>query len=160
MQTAWVCLDMGVRTQVEPRELLHVRHDFAFTRFDDIVVMCHSETSPPDQSWDTWVDWQSSNHYRAALISSRGGGPTPRQRRQLAERLEQIGMPPKQIALLCTSHLLRGILTAISWVTGASVKAFGPNDLAEALHWLNMSERTEAVKHTIAAMYAAMDTDL
>jgi hypothetical protein len=138
-------------------EVLFVRPDLAFARFYDAMILCHSHHAPTDACWDAWIECSLSQHHRAVLVSSHGGGPTPHQRRQLAERRSQAGAGTETVALLSESALLRGVLTAMAWITGNSVKAFAPNELATALAWLGLTERSAEAKTVIAQLHAAME---
>jgi hypothetical protein len=51
---------------------------------------------------------------------------------------------------------VRGILTAMSWITDNSVKPFSPSELDAALTWLSLAEHKQAVETLIAQLHASM----
>lgn len=160
MQTsayAWArCLRDGGGATAQRPQVLFVRDDIGFASIRDLAILCQSQHTPSDDSWDAWVDWSVLNKYRVLLVSTHGGSPTPRQRRHLAERRSQAKLPPEFVALLTDSGLLRGVLTAFAWITGNTVRAFAPADLGDALRWLTASHTLAEVNSALMQLHEAM----
>jgi hypothetical protein len=141
---------------VRGSELLFVASDFAFARYRDAIVMCHPARPVSSASWTAWVQWASTHPYRCLLVSSHGGGPNSGQRTQLAQASAESGIKPETVALLSDSAVLRGILTAIAWLTSNTVKPFSPGDLAGALQFLGLSEHSIPIETLVMQLHAAI----
>lgn len=144
-------------TRAQDTQVLFVGADMAFGLVEDVKVLCQSRLDPSDASWDAWIDWSALHPMRKVLVTTRGGAPAPAQRRRLAERRAQAGAEPEIVALLTDSSVLRGVLTAMSWITGNAVKAFKPDELMQAVAWLGVAEHSAELRAAIDALYAAID---
>ena len=66
-------------------------------------------------------------------------------RKQLADWQEARGInPTERIASLTDSVLMRGAMTAYSWIVKTEVKPFKPDDLITACNWLVEGQDTSA----------------
>lgn len=132
-----------------------VRADFSFALYRDVVVMCHPARELSDASWNEWLEWALTHRFRAVLISTNGGSPNARQRNRYAEVQRKSGNRDK-VALLSDSAVIRGVLTAMSWLTGADVMTFAPDRLTAALAWLNLGGCSTEVTALIARLHKEM----
>lgn len=136
------------------------RADLAYERVGDTLVLCHNDKTPADADWNAWIAVSLRNEHRKVLVSSHGGGPSASQRNRLSQARVESGHPPEQVALLSDSSVLRGILTAIAWLTGNNVKAFSPRELTEALRWLGQPlERQREIEALLARLHRSLAKD-
>ncbi len=126
---------------------------FVWADTGSIRMMVHSELPPTDEEWEGFMantvrqvdgKWVAPER-KGALIYSRGGMATPRQRRQMS-KIDLTGNLPT-LVLMTDSRLARGVATAIGWVT-PSLKNFHAlplNQLDEAARLMSAipSERAE-----------------
>lgn len=92
--------------------------------------MAHGEAPPSDAEWARFmaatvreVDGRlRAPERKGAVIYSRGGMATPRQRREL-HRLEFKNGPPPVLVLMSDSAVARGVATALGWLL-PSLKRF------------------------------------
>jgi hypothetical protein len=80
-------------------------------------------------SWATLVQTAGKKRVPKHLVLAGEVELTPRQRAQVAETLDY----PCKVAVMVSSPITRGMLTAIGWLTGKH-RAFSMTDLAGALH--------------------------
>jgi hypothetical protein len=63
--------------------------------------------------------------------------PNARQRQIIVDELKRNGVPhPERTAILTDSALMRGALTAYSWLTGSDARSCAVADRRQALVWL------------------------
>lgn len=132
------------------------RGDMAYELVGDTLVLCHNDKTPSDADWNAWVSATLEVAHKKVLISSHGGGPSAAQRTRLSQA--RSSLPPEQVALLSDSSVLRGVLTAVAWLTGNNVKPFSPRELTEALRWLGLPlERQREIEVLIARLHRTLD---
>jgi hypothetical protein len=105
-----------------------------------VAVAFHDEHSPTDAEWDAWVALcrllKSQHQAEAAcLIRTLGGAPNVRQRADLGKAL---GGSAVRAAVLTSSAITRGVVTAIAWL-GVPVRAFRPDAWDEIRDYLKLS---------------------
>jgi hypothetical protein len=102
-----------------------------------VIVAVHTSHNPDGGEWDKWLDLcrvaiedarKAPNTICAAVFTD-GGGPTAPQRGALIEILGDVRFPT---AIITTSAIARGIVTAISWFTPGNIRAFAPRDWRNA----------------------------
>ncbi len=82
------------------------------------------------------VDRKANGKARGALQYSPTQAPNATQRKLIKDRYEG-EIDYERFALIAASALVRGALTAMSWLMGKSqTKPFAPTDLKRALQWL------------------------
>lgn len=130
----------------------------AFGRVDRCVLLVHSEEAPTDREWDAYIDFvnaQLPDRIRILVVSN-GGTPSAPQRNQIKDVATQF--PDKTIptAVITTSVLARGAVTAINWFF-KNVRAFAPMEIAEALKFLEIPPEAEApVQQALAELQAKL----
>lgn len=68
------------------------------------------------------------------LIYSKGGVPTPTQRKEMNELVKGLDIP---VAVLSGSRIARGVVTALSWFNH-NMKPFAPDDELDAFEYLEI----------------------
>lgn len=106
-----------------------------------VAVAFHDERNPSDAEWNTWVALYVallSNHGKATrgVIYTLGGAPNASQRAVLGSA---IGGKAQPSAVLTTSALTRGAVTAISWL-GIPVRAFKPDNWVDIRQYLELND--------------------
>ncbi|MET0592925.1 MAG: hypothetical protein ABW133_09515 [Polyangiaceae bacterium] len=114
------------------------------------MVVVHGVHPPTDAEWQEGLDYTRSvvNEVRGQLVVSAGGGPTPRQRKTLHDlwRTRTGGTPPT--AVVTSSAIARGIVTAFSWVVKDRICAFSEKQFAEACAFAGVAD-VEMVRATV-----------
>ena len=102
-----------------------------------LYIAVHDSKPPTEEEWERWLDLCRLREGRdmRCLVDTRGGGPDPRQRKQLAEVLQKLD---GRSAIVTDSLLVRGIITALAWL-GAPVRGFKPDDEAAAVDFLELT---------------------
>lgn len=102
-----------------------------------LMLAVFGEQSPPDDEWQEYLRVMTKIEPDDLLfILSAGGGPALMQRRDL----EQVtGHHRGRVAVVTTSRMARGIVTALSWME-KNIKAFDPGRRNDAFEYLEISE--------------------
>jgi hypothetical protein len=106
---------------------------------DGVRVAIHGEKNPSAADWEEALDWTRSKMRMAArpvryLILSQGGAPNSTQR---AEFNKLVKKQEILTAILTSSTILRGMVTAMAWIN-SSVRAFREDDVDGALLYLGV----------------------
>ena len=108
-------------------------------RIGDVIVVVGAVGSPADTEWDAHVAEVTEIYQRRGsvriLVSSDGGGPTAAQRARLGKAVAAKNV---RSAVLTTSVVIRGVVTAFSWFQ-PGFRAFAPSDFARAATHLELS---------------------
>lgn len=89
---------------------------------------------------------------RANVTHFIGDAPGPITRKHMLEVLERIGQKPApRSAVLTDSSMLRQMMIAWTWLTGADARAFPPGERREALEWAGAE-----VPYAVAGMESAL----
>jgi hypothetical protein len=104
-----------------------------------VAVAFHDEQNPTDAEWNAWISLYTALHAAhgdetRALVRTLGGAPNAAQRASLGNALGRKGQPS---AVLTSSTLTRGVVTAISWL-GIPVRAFKPDSWVEIREYLEL----------------------
>lgn len=122
----------------------------AFELCGSTMVVVHGTHPPTDAEWREGLDYTRSivHAVRGQLVVSAGGGPTPHQRKTLHELFSKRidGTPPT--AVVTSSAIARGIVTAFSWVVKDKIRAFPERQFAEACAFAGAAD-IEAVRRTV-----------
>src|SRR5687767_3051215 len=99
--------------------------------------------SPADDEWRTMLDWVLANKgvLRGVVVFVHGdGGPSAKQRSDLAEVIK-VMRSGFRTAVLTDSHVTRGILTALNWLTKKQndSRSFPLNGFDEAMAFLELN---------------------
>jgi hypothetical protein len=111
----------------------------------DIHVVFHTPRNPSDAEWTTYMDdlHEHGPAIQGVLVHSLGGGPSPTQRKRLKEVWGEHAQKP--VALMSSSRIFRGIITAILWVMpNHALRIFPIDDFAGAFAHLGASELQKA----------------
>lgn len=125
-----------------------------------LSVTVHTHYAPADDEWAAYIgqvrDYLPLEAQRGIVVSA-GGSPNGTQRKMMIEKLQGAKVP---IAIISNSWLMRSAATAVSWFN-PQLKVFGPDDLEEAVKYLDLSswERTEAML-TIADFQNRLDVQI
>jgi hypothetical protein len=100
-----------------------------------VLVAVHDEHTPGDDEWQTWLDLYRKRgaDSRALIVHSTGGGPSSPQRKHLLDAINALARVPP-VAVLTSSTVMRGLVTAIGWFEPAArrAKTFRLDELAAA----------------------------
>lgn len=89
--------------------------------------------------------------------------PGSAERRRIAEWLEREGLGGQaRVVMLTDSALMRGALTAYSWLVSTETRAFAPADLRPATEWLcrGLDARPDEVERAALGCHALMGVAL
>lgn len=123
--------------------------NFATEQLDGkvLVLFLHDAGAPDDQTWNAAMD-EVARQFTAVtadkiafLVITDGGAPSTTQRQRLAQVTREARHP---IAVVNNSALVRGVITAISWMN-PGIKPFAPNKWNEAVAYCGCSAES-AVK--------------
>ncbi|NUP09682.1 MAG: hypothetical protein HOW73_26860 [Polyangiaceae bacterium] len=115
-----------------------------FEQFGDTVAMVHTADAPSDTEWDAMLAFLRTHWPARVLVFTEGGGPTTLQRGRLNDAL---GKDVMSTAVVTSSAVVRGIVTALSWFN-PGIKTFSPDGAAAALRYLGVpaEERHELMR--------------
>ena len=107
---------------------------------DGVVYVRHRALLVDDAEWDEFVCTVDA-HLSAGgslklLVLTDNAGPNVIQRGQLNDLLTSKGATLR-IAVLSKSMVVRGIVTALSWMGTMRIRAFSPRDFKGALSFLD-----------------------
>jgi hypothetical protein len=117
----------------------------------DVVIGVHTEQAPSNSEWDGWIELcaKRAPNRLGFLIFTDGGGPSSVQRSKLS-RIPELKTIPS--AVVTSSAVARGIVTAVSWL-GTKVRAFAPVNLRDALAYLRVpTELRHGILREVASM--------
>jgi len=107
-----------------------------------IVVCVHNQQAPSDAEWREFLEvWRGHRDQIAGqIVYSAGGAPNARQREDSLAIIHQrsAGAPPT--AVVTDSMLVRGAVTAISWVVRERIRAFRSDALIEACQFIGATD--------------------
>lgn len=114
---------------------------------DQLIVAVYSAKTPEDEEWREYLDVLSTlEGDQSMLVLSAGGGPNTLQRRDLEAVTRR---HDGRVAVVTTSRMARGIVTALSWL-GTNIKAFDPRSIDDAMAYLELDEPLRASAMTRA----------
>jgi hypothetical protein len=104
----------------------------------DIIVVCvNTEVDPSDEDWDAYLA-DVNAHLRGlkgVLVFTPKTGPSASQRARANAAYEK-AKAEIPTAIMTSSRMVRGIMTALSWALGGKIKSFGENDFQGAVDFL------------------------
>jgi hypothetical protein len=105
-----------------------------------LVVAVNTDADPSDADWDAFLKdlVPVVPVLRGMLVYTAGPGPSVSQRARANAVLAkaQANLP---IAVMTSSRMARGIVTAFSWAVDRNIKAFAPTDFQGAVDFLGLS---------------------
>jgi hypothetical protein len=113
-----------------------------------VLLAVHARVPPSEHEWQEFIKscYEIGSRMQRALIFA-DVALTATQRKQVAEVVDQA--KPKSVAVVSSSAVTRGIVTAIGWFTGVH-RAFSPLVLPQALRHLgvNTEEKKQLLECT------------
>jgi hypothetical protein len=124
-----------------------------------LSIAVHGTAAPTMQEWTAYFDGIRKNiaDCHGLLVFSIGGGPDAVQRRYAADFFNQPGRRPLPAAILTNSVFVRGVVTAVAWLSPQKLAAFSPSDLKGALHFLRSPLVAEDVARHLETICKTMD---
>ena len=109
----------------------------------NVHIVIHGTTEPRDEDWRLYMDAVRSEEQKTTdfakirtLVFSAGGGPTAKHRREISEFL---GGRTTPVAIVTSSTIMRGVVTALQWFNPLA-RAFSPDNVVAALQFLGTSD--------------------
>lgn len=119
-----------------------------------IFVIAHNKEDPDDAEYDHALAGYEEHLgvFNGILISSTGGAPNLTQRRKTTDFWKGKDLPPT--AIMTSSRMTRGVITAMSWVLPApKIASMDLHDFDAAFRYLALaSEWHEKVRQTVARL--------
>ncbi len=107
----------------------------------DLMVSFYRAGPIPDDVWQDYCDTIASPPCRKVLATSIGAVEVSApQRRQVSDALKRSGV---SVAVVTDEPIVRGLMTAVSWLGRVDVKAFPWHKVADAFRHLHPSGITE-----------------
>ena len=106
---------------------------------DIAVVSVNTDTDPSDEDWDAYLT-DVAQHLRGlkgVLVYTPKSGPSAPQRARANAAFEK-NKADIPTAVMTSSRMVRGIVTALSWALGSKIKAFSENDFQGAVDFLEL----------------------
>ena len=132
-----------------------------FRVLEDVVVMVHGVEPPTTEEWDAWLDGYMEGGAPRRLpiyVVTEGGGPDVNQRDTLNRRFAKVR---PRAAVITTSGLVRGIITALQWVGHIDLKGFVPDKRRDALVFLGLrATRMKVIDATVRELQHEIQTTL
>jgi hypothetical protein len=109
--------------------------------YEDVVVVVHGASRPADGEWGVMIDLWVQHRPRALVVFTPRScpGPTAKQRSEVATAWKTIG-DHVPMAMITESRVIRGMLTAMQWLTRQPATPYAPNKLEAACHALGIDE--------------------
>jgi hypothetical protein len=106
-----------------------------------VLIAVHTSTTPSKDEWERYLRMtaeviEESHGNYVGLAVTDGGAPNSAQRAALVPLAKKA--PEVRGAAITNSILVRGIMTAMSWLLNPNFKSFTPEELAEALTHLQV----------------------
>ena len=116
----------------------------------------HDATHPSDSDWQIYLDAlrDYDDAIATQLIVTDGGSPTAAQRRASLEYAR--GRPLPITAVLTSSVLVRGVVSALGWFMKDRIRAFARTELDEACAFIGagnvneLRDTAERLRRTLA----------
>lgn len=137
-----------------------MRDAMDFVMCGRVQIVVSGAEHPSDALWTSFLDTLRNNRpkLRGILVYSGGGGPSAKQRRELMAVFGADVLPPA--AVLTSSTVARGIVTALAWLKGDFIRAFKPNELDTAIDYLKVPEpQRDELRRTMLTMIERLDRE-
>jgi hypothetical protein len=123
---------------------------------DGFVLVAHADKPPSDEEWRLYVhECAELGYFRGGIALTDGHGPNASQRAMVVEHQGLLEVP---FAIVTSSVVVRGIVTALRWL-GKDIRAFSPSELPEALLYLKVEgeQRTKVHDKLIELRMSMLD---
>ncbi len=103
----------------------------------DLLLAMFATEPPAGAEWKSYLAAASSLKANdKMLIFSVGGAPTALQRKEVEDSTREHEGP---VAVVTTSRIARGVVTALRWMGSDNIKAFDPGGREQAFEYLGLS---------------------
>ncbi|MET0594743.1 MAG: hypothetical protein ABW133_18725 [Polyangiaceae bacterium] len=112
------------------------------------LVVVHDAMHPSDGDWQIYLDALRTHRdaIEAQLIVTDGGSPTAAQRRASLEYAR--GRPLPATAVLTSSVLVRGVVSALSWFMKERIRAFAKTEMSDACAFIDAAKDAAKLEDT------------
>jgi hypothetical protein len=129
----------------------------AFVMMGRLSVVVHTAIPPTEQEWGAWLDAVRATPIGPEgirnLVYSLGGGPSASQRGGAIDLMKD---HPHRTAIITTSAVVRGIVTAVSWFL-KGMKVYPPSQFDRAFEFLEVGQdEREVVRSKIRGLCDAL----
>jgi len=137
-------------------EDLAARTNIAVERVGHTLVVVHGATHPSDADWAIYLVALARNiaTIEAQLIITNGGSPNSEQRRASLEIAAGRPVPPS--AVVTSSVLARGAVTALSWFMKDRIHAFRPDEFDEACAFIGATAEKGTLRDAVTRLRATL----
>jgi len=120
------------------------------------LVVVHGATHPNDVDWEIYLAALRRNIavIEAQLIVTDGGSPNSAQRRASLE--PAAGRPVPPTAVVTSSVLARGAVTALSWFMKDRIRAFRQSEFDEACAFIGTTAEKGVLRDTVTRLRATL----
>jgi hypothetical protein len=126
--------------------------------FGSTLIVVQGTRAPHDAEWRESMVYTRRilGSIRGQLVVSVGGGPTPQQRKELLDLFANRpgGTPPT--AVITSSVVARGIVTAFAWFVKDRIKAFGPEQFVQACAFVGAREDADALRSVVERLQSTL----
>jgi DNA-binding LacI/PurR family transcriptional regulator len=121
------------------------------------LVVVHGVTHPSDADWERYLDALRRNAAAidSQLIVTDGGSPTSAQRKASLELASHWAQTPPT-AVVTSSVLARGAVTALSWFMKDRIRAFPPDEFDEACAFIGASSEAPLLRAVTTSLRATL----
>jgi len=114
----------------------------------NVHIVIHGTTDPIEEDWRLYMNAVRSEERKMAdfgkmrtLVFSAGGGPNAKHRKEINEFLGGRATP---VAIVTSSTVMRGVVTALQWFNPLA-RAFSPDNVVAAMQFLGTSDGESSV---------------
>jgi hypothetical protein len=120
------------------------------------LVVVHGTTHPSDADWEIYLGAlrRYAGVMEAQLVVTDGGSPNSAQRRASLEFARGRPVPPT--AVVTSSVLARGAVTALSWFMKDRIRAFRPHEFDEACAFIGATAEMGVLRDTATRLRATL----
>jgi hypothetical protein len=118
--------------------------DILYHRLDELAITVCNKPTIRDSEWQSYLDGtlQTSKRLggvpKLSMVLFMTAPPNATQRKMSQDFLSDNGLVMGRVALMTESILVRGAMTAFSWlVPKTQLRAFSPDSVKEAIAWLS-----------------------
>jgi hypothetical protein len=124
----------------------------------NVFAIVHTDQAPDAAEFSDTIEGYRRHYgqYDAVFITTRGGAPNARQRKQAAEFWQGRVLPP--VVILTSSAMVRGVITALNWLSAQRLAAFAPTEFNAACRHLGLSwDAREAVRAATEHLFQTIE---
>jgi hypothetical protein len=120
------------------------------------LVVVHGVAHPSDDDWQIYLDAlrQHLDAIQGQLIVTDGGSPNSAQRRASLDLVAGKTTPPT--AVVTSSVLVRGVVSALSWIMKDRIRAFPQGEFDEACAFIGRSAESALLRDVATRLRSAI----